>query len=85
MDSKLRGVLPCVEACSTGVSVPLAGSMAKTVELYKGQAIAQEIVEFLEAKKFAIFGFSNGFRHPISNRLLQADIYFIRQASLLSV
>lgn len=48
------------------------------VELYKGQPLAQDVIRFLEAMNFSVFAFSNGLRHPISKKLLQADIYFIK-------
>jgi FkbM family methyltransferase len=49
-------------------------------ELYKGQALAAEVVNFLERRGFALFGFSNGIRHPVTCKLLQADTYFIKEA-----
>lgn len=48
------------------------------VELYKGQPMAKDIIDYLEYRNFSIVGFSNGLRHPITHKLLQADIYFIR-------
>jgi FkbM family methyltransferase len=49
-------------------------------ELYIDQPLANEIIDFLAARKFFIFAYANGLRDPRSHKLLQADLYFIRSA-----
>jgi hypothetical protein len=47
-------------------------------ELYVGQPLAAEVVDFVTARGFSVFAYANGLRDPRDQRLLQADIYFIR-------
>lgn len=47
-------------------------------ELYRGQPLAPEVIDFVTARGFAVFAYSNGLRDPRDQRLLQADVYFVR-------
>ncbi len=47
-------------------------------ELYVGQPLAAEVVDFVTPRGFSVFAYANGLRDPRDQRLLQADIYFIR-------
>jgi len=47
-------------------------------ELYVGQPLAAEVVDFVTARGFSVFAYANGLRDPRDQRLLQADIYFVR-------
>lgn len=48
-------------------------------ELYRGQILAPQIMEYIESLGFSLYGIANGFRDPKSHRLLQADVFYIRE------
>lgn len=48
-------------------------------ELYAGQPLALETMQWILQRGFVPFGFLNGFRDPHSKRLLQVDGFFIRE------
>ncbi len=47
-------------------------------ELYKGQELWTEILNFMLSKNFTIASIENGFFNEITNELLQADVIFIK-------
>ena len=47
-------------------------------ELYKGQELWTEILNFMLSKNFKIASIENGFFNEITNELLQADVIFIK-------
>ncbi|MGB3810716.1 MAG: FkbM family methyltransferase [Parvibaculum sp.] len=48
------------------------------VQLYEGEALANEMTTEILAQGFKLFGYCNGFRDPATKALLQADGFFIR-------
>lgn len=48
------------------------------IELYKGQKLFVEMIEFLEGKGFCIYGIEPAFVDPNTGRMLQVDVLFRR-------
>lgn len=53
------------------------------VELYAGQALAFDMIEFMRALGFHLFALSNGFSDPESGEMLQVDAFFIAATTQL--
>ena len=55
------------------------------VELYRGQTLYREVIDWVERHGFDLWGLIPGFRDPSSGRMLQMDGIFFRERGLLSV
>lgn len=75
-----------VIAGSRGVMDQIVGMQVETSfhEIYSGQAIGFELVDYIVEAGFDLYGISNGWRDEKSGRLLQADAFFVRRPALRS-
>jgi len=58
---------------ATGLQLELS-----TVELYSGQPLYREVIQWVELRGFAVWAFIPGFRDPATGRMLQMDGLFFR-------
>ena len=60
-------------------SVRVVEAELSTVELYRGQALVEEVIAFLRLAGFDLIGIETSFRDRLSGDLLQANGFFRRR------
>ena len=62
-------IMPSIKAITLELSI---------IELYKGQKLWKELIEFIESMNFSLWSIEQGFTDPITGRVLQIDATFFR-------
>lgn len=62
-------IMPSIKAITLELSI---------IELYKGQKLWKELIEFIESMNFSLWSIEQGFSDPKTGRVLQIDATFFR-------